>query len=135
MVFRCNEKEYRWTANHSYNLKTFANKSKLSLPVKLVLVFLTNTSPGTRPVILKSMGVERFKDAGYLSGLFSVMTQNGIIKYSSKDKSYIRGRRYKEFLKDVERQLLDKKLSTLYKKEYVQILKEVSQSLHFITED
>ena len=135
MVFRSNEKDYRWTASYGYNLKQFMNKTKLHLPVRVALLFIGKEFPGTRPMILKTLGDDRSKVAGHLTGLFAVMTQNSILKYSKKDKSYIRGRRYKEFLEDVEKQLLDKRLSTLYKKEYMILLRETSQSIHFIKED
>ena len=135
MLFRCNDKDYPWVANHSYNLKRFINKSKISLPVRLALIFVNEDTPGTRTVILKKMGIERFENKGYLSGLFSAMTQNSILKYSHKDKSYIKGERYKEFLEDICKQITDLNLTTLYNKEYLELVKGSSQALHFILED
>ena len=114
----------------------FKSRGTLSKQLKIALLFTDGQTVETRKDILLKVGVDKklaYKN-GYNSSLFSTLTINGVIEYDKKNKTYKAGWKYKEYLKHCSEYMMAKGYHKKENKIYLAMLKETSQSLHFILE-
>ena len=126
----------QWQATHSYKFtRPVSRSSGLAKPLQVALLFNNNQTMKGRKEILKAIGESNWKTRGQLACLFTALNWNSVIKYDKETKSYIQGRRYKEFLEYSLNLMTRLGIQNKHKTEYLTLLRETSQTLHFIMED
>ncbi len=129
-------KDSKWIGTLSYNFTRPVSKTKgLAYTLRVALMFTADKTVRTRALILKELGEPRWNVQGQLACLFTALNANDVIEYDKESKSYIKGSRHKEFLEYSLVMIHKHNLKDQHKEEYLTILKELSQTLHFIMEE
>jgi len=121
-----------WEHTHEYTLAVPLTQNKISRPLQLVLLLLKSKSYPNRKNILEKLKLERTDDRGRLTCMFTILNTNKIIHYDKKAKCYVRGERYKEYLKFCLDYIEKRNLKETHKKIYENILMGISPAIHFI---
>jgi len=125
-------KDPQWTSTFSYNFTCPVSKHKVAYTLKVALMFSGDRTMQSRSLILKELGVERWKTKGHLSCLFTALNYNHVIFYDKKQKCYTKGKRYKEFLEYSLKLMNNLQTKLQHNEIYLQVIKETSNSAHFI---
>ncbi len=135
-MFWRHNKNSEWIGTGGYNFtQPVSKRDGLTHSVRVALLFLTGKPTKTRALILKGIGEPRWKAKGQLACLFTALNNNDVIAYDKDNKTYVRGRRFKEFLEYCILLINKHDLRKDHRTEYLQMMREVSQTVHFILED
>lgn len=115
-----------------FTLKPFRKDSIPTKQTNIVLLFLDNKIVPTRERVLMEVGVPKVdaERKGFNSSLFSLLNVNKVIRHTGKH--YEAGPNFKEYLKECVRDLDKQRIKN---KLYYLLLKNISNSLHFIVAD
>lgn len=132
-MYRKNKSD-QWIGTLSYNFTRPVSNKGISRTLKVALL-LREEKPKTRGDILYAVGVK--KDRAYKKGqyasLFTALVWNKVIEYDKKVKHYIKGERYAEFMEYTNSIFASHpELKKKFKKEYNQVLLEVSPYIHYV---
>ncbi len=125
----------QWTSTFAYKFTSPVYHNRITKPLQVALLFTENKTVPSRKEILKSIGEPNWENKGQLSCLFTALNWNRVIEYDKKNKCYVQGERYKEYLEYSLQQMTDLHAQSKHKEEHLQLLKETSQTLHFIMEE
>ena len=128
--------EKQWQSTYSYRLTRPVSRTKgIAKTLQVALLLANKQTMKGRKEILKAIGESRWESKGQLACLFTALNWNNVIKYDKETKSYTQGRRYKEFLEYSLNLMKHLNIQHKHKDEYLTLLRETSQTLHFIMED
>jgi len=134
-MFGRTNKNSPWIGTLSYNFTKPVSKTKgISNPLKVALLFADGNTMKSRKLILKAIGEPRWEAKGQLACLFTALNWNAVIHYDKEQKCYIKGRRFNEYMEYTLKEMNQLHLQTKHKKEYLTVLKEISNTFHFIME-
>lgn len=134
MAYRKQAPDSPWTTTLSYHFTDPCSKERISNPLKVALLFLTHKEIKSKKEILKLIGYskEKYSLPGYLSGLFTALNWNEVVKYNRDSKTFQPGPRFQEYLEYTVDYIQKNNLQKAHRKEYQKILCKVSPSVHFI---
>ncbi len=132
-MYRKNKSD-QWIGTLSYNFTKPISSKGVSRTLKVALL-LIDTKPKSRGDILYAVGVNKAR--AYIKGqnacLFTALVWNKVIEYDKKEKNYVKGERFKEFMEytfDMFNKNPDFKKK--YRREYKEVLLQTSNALHYI---
>ena len=128
----------QWHRTHEYAFTKPLNNKRVTHILRLA-VLITHTELKSRKDALRKLGIpeERVLKPGQLTCVFNSMIANNVITYDKIKKCYKKGKRHKEYMQYVVSQIQklktpSKEVQDFLDREYKTILKECSNSLHFI---
>lgn len=125
---------HRHCGVHPKGTNPFKGDGSPTKLLKMALLFTEGKTVKRRKDILIKVGLDKELACkkGYNSSLFDTLSRNCVIVYDKENRTYKAGRRYKEYLKHCVERMTAKGYQTKSKKIYSAMLKESSQSMHFI---